>query len=189
MQITEEQIKCADLIVELIANRIGKNRQIHPRTAITASARLAGSFMFRSFNLTLTNITPGTVVLSEVANEKGPALINVLAGILNNFEVNLDSTKMNSTSKVESNLSFLETLQLLQDQARVIMSQNNLNQEQMAYSCAMATAFIIKECRKDLPVESGFNTAVYGFIEGSKTCPPEFGTSQSRKKNIFAFWK
>jgi hypothetical protein len=189
MQITEEQSKAAGLIVELIANTIGNNREIHPGTAIAAAARLAGSFMFRSFNLKLNNVSPGTAVLSQEANEKGPTLINVLGGTLNNFGVNPDPGKMNSASTVESNLSFLETLERLQDQAQIIMSQNNLSQEQMAYSCAMATAFIIKECRNDLPPESGFHTAVYGFIEGSKTYPPEYGTSSVKKKTIFKFWK
>jgi len=137
----------------------------------------------------LNNVSPGSVVLSEEANEKCAILINVLRGTLSNFGVNLDAGKMNSTSNVESNLSFLETLERLQDQAQVIRSQNNLNREQMAYSCAMATAFIIKECQNDLPVESGFHTAVYSFIEGSKTYPPDYGTTQSKKKSIFKFWK
>lgn len=72
---------------------------------------------------------------------------------------------------------------------QIIISQNNLGYEQMAYSCAMATAFNIKECRYDLPAESGFHTAVYGFIEGSKTYPPEFRISQLKKKSIFKFVK
>jgi hypothetical protein len=189
MQITEKQNEAAGLIVELIANTIGNNRQIHPGTAIASAARLAGSFMFRSFNLKVNNISPGSVVLSEESNEKGPILINILGSALSSFGVNPDSEKLNSTSNVESNLKFLETLEILQDQARVIMNQNNLDQEQMAYSCAIATAFIIKECQNDLPPESGFHTAVYGFIEGSKTYPPDFGTAQVKKKSIFKFWK
>jgi hypothetical protein len=59
----------------------------------------------------------------------------------------------------------------------------------MAYSCAMATAFIIKECQNELQAESGFHTAVFSFIEGCKTYPPEFGVSQPKKKSIFKFWK
>jgi len=69
------------------------------------------------------------------------------------------------------------------------MQQNKLDIEQMAYACAMATAFIIKECQKNLAVETGFHTAVYGFIEGSKTYPPDYGTIQHKKKSIFKFWK
>ncbi len=189
MQITKQQHKAATLIVELIAHKTGKNRQVHPATAIAAGARLAGSFMFRSFNLNLENISPGSAVLSEQANDKGPLLINVLAGTLDSFGISLDSIKINSTSQAESNLSFLETLERLQDPARAIMNQNHLSQEEMACSCAMATAFIIKECQNDLPVETGFHTALYGFVEGSKTFPPEFGISQPGKKSLFKFWK
>jgi hypothetical protein len=189
MEISEAQSKAAGLVVELIADKMGNNRQIHPGTAIASAARLAGSFMFRSFNLQLNEVTPGSAVLSEQANEKGPVLINILAGSLNNLGVKLDKDKMNSTSNAGSNVSFLETLDRLQDPAQIIMSQNNLNPEQMAYSCAMATAFIIKECRNDLACESGFQTAVYGFIEGSKTWPPKLGASQNKKKSLFKFWK
>ena len=71
MKITNEQNKAAGQIVELIASKFGKNRKIHPGTAITAGARLSGSFIFRSFNFSLKDIKPGTVVLSEQANEKG----------------------------------------------------------------------------------------------------------------------
>lgn len=189
MQITEGQTKAAGSIVELIAGKFGTDRQIHPGTAIAAGARLAGSFLFRSFNFKLSNASPGSPVLSEQANEKGPVLVNVLGGVLNNLGVSMDTDKMNTASNVESNFTFLETLQHIQDQAHEIMHQNNLDQEQMAYSCAIATAFIIKECRNDLPVESGFHTAVYGFIEGSKTFPPDLKSPKPSKKSIFKFWK
>jgi hypothetical protein len=53
----------------------------------------------------------------------------------------------------------------------------------------MSTAFIIKECQQQLAVESGFNTAVFGFIEGSKTFPPPFTNETGKKKNIFKIWR
>lgn len=189
MQITEQEHKAANEIIELIAQELGKNRAIHPGTAISSSALLSGSFMFRSFNYPAKNITPGTVVLSELANQKGPVLINILGGMLKNMGINVDGNKLNEFSKAESNLNYLDTLILLQDKAGVIMNRNKLSFEEMAYSFAMATAFIIKECRQDLAVESGFNTAMYAFIEGSKTFPPEFSNPTTKKKGIFKFWK
>ena len=188
MQITPNHSKAAAAIVELIAEKIGTGREIHPATAISSCARLAGSFMFRSFNFTMENATPGSAVLSDMANEKGPALMSWLGNTLSNFGVNPDPQRMQSASPQQSNLSFVEALEQLQDEGKKIMEANNLDQEQMAYSCAMATAFIIKECKNDLPAETGFQTAVYGFVEGTKTYPPEYGT-QSKKKGIFKFWK
>ena len=189
MQITEQQHKAADQIIELIAAALGENRAIHPGTAITSCARLAGSFLFRSFNFPAKNISPGNVVLSDQANEKGPVLINILGWTLGNFDIHIDTNKLNEASKTESNLSFLDTLNLLQNKAALIMNKNKLNFEQMAHAFAMAAAFLIKECQQDLPVESGFNTAIYGFIEGSKTYPPEFLSPAVKRKNIFRFWK
>ena len=189
MQITEQQHKAAGEIIDLIAEELGEKRAIHPGTAITSCGRLAGSFLFRSFNLPTNNISPGTVVLSENANEKGPVLINILGWMLDNLNINIDSDKLKEFSHTESNLNFLDTLDLLQSRSISIMNQNNLSFEEMAYSCAMATAFIVKECQNDLKVEVGFNTAIYSFIEGSKTYPPEIQNTIPKKKNIFKFWK
>ena len=189
MQITEQQQQAAGEIVELIATELGDKRAIHAGTAITSCGLLAGSFLFRSFHYSMENIPPGDVVLSEKANEKGPVLINILAWTLNNFGVDIDNSKMDSDTMAESNLQFVETLNLLQNKAAAIMDKNKLDFEQMAYSCAMATAFIIKECQKDLAVETAFTTAVYGFIKGSKTWPPDFSKENPQKKSIFKFWK
>ena len=102
---------------------------------------------------------------------------------------NIGTEKLNELSHTESNLNFLDTLNLLQSKALSIMNQNNLSFEEMAYSCSMATAFIIKECQNDLKAEVGFNTAIYSFIEGSKTYPTEIQSTLPKKKNIFKFWK
>ena len=189
MQITEQQHKASQKIVELISAKIGKNRAVHPATAISSCARLSGSFLFRSFNFQLANVSPGNAVLSDEANEKGHVLINFIGGMLNNLGVNINGEELEEQPVEESNLSFLDTLNLLQDKAAEIMIENKLDYEQIAYSCAVATAFIIKECQNDLAVQSGFNTAIYSFIEGSKTYPPEFPKLKSKKKSIFNFWK
>jgi hypothetical protein len=189
MQITKDQDKAAIEIVELIAETFGNKREIHPATAIASCARLSGSFLFRSFNFPDKNISPGTAVLSEIANDKGPDLINILAWALSTHGIDVNSLALNSTSNAESNFSFLDTISLLQDKAAGIMENNKLNYEQIAQSCAMATAFIINECKSQLAVESGFNTAMYSFIEGAKTFPPEMTNRQKSKKSFFKFWK
>lgn len=188
MEISANQKKAAQEIVELIALGVGDNRSVHPGTAITSCSRLAGSFMFRSFTFQVDQLKPGSAVLSDEANKKGPILVNVLQWMLHNFSVELDSKKLNE-KPAESNHGFIETLNLLQDKARLILNANNLSFEQMAYACSMATAFLIKEYQIDLAPETGFGTAVYGFIEGSKTCPPPFSETSQKKKSIFTFWK
>jgi len=190
MQITKQQHKAAQEIFELIAKELGKNRAVHPATVISSAARLSGSFMFRSFNLQLANGSPGDVVLSVEANEKGPLLINFTGWMLSSLGIDIDKKELEDSPMAESDLSLLDSLKLLQNKASEIMSMNKLDYEQMAFSCAMATAFLIKECQHDLAVQSGFNTAIYSFIEGSKTYPPELSSPAApRKKSIFTFWK
>lgn len=176
MQITDNHNKAANDIIELISATIGTNRQVHSATAISACARIAGSMMYRSFNFKINDVKPGTVMLSNEANEKGPQLINVVGNMLTHFGFPPKRELMETNPKAESNLSFLDTMDKLQAPTYSIMMSNNLDFEQMSYACALATAFIIKECRNDLNLESGFNTAIWGFMDGTKTCPPVLAT-------------
>lgn len=68
MDISERVNNATGAIVDLIANKIGQNRAIHAETAIASSSRLAGSFLFRSFNFNLAGLEEGSVLLSEEAN-------------------------------------------------------------------------------------------------------------------------
>jgi hypothetical protein len=174
MTTTENQTKAAGDIVDLLFDKTGNNTRFHPGTAITSASRLAGSFLFRTFNINMDNATPGSVVLSDMANEKGPVLMTVLGNALTHLGVTPDPAKLEGATNVPSDLNYLDTLALLQEDAHGIMKQHELTFGEMACSCAMATAFIIKECQEELPCESGYYTAVYGFVEGCKTYPPEF---------------
>jgi hypothetical protein len=188
MEISEKQNKATGEIVDLIASAIGKNREVHSATAIATSARLSGAFLFKSFGLKIDDAKPGTVVLSQQANEEGPELINVIGAVLSNFGVTVDNDKMESAEIQKTELDFLQSLSATQTKATVIMKKYGLNEKEMAVACAMSTAFIIQQCQNDVEVESGFNTAVYGLIEGSKTVPPEMTVSTNEQKKWYQFW-
>jgi hypothetical protein len=93
--ITPEQNKAAGEFVELIAAKIGDGRSIHSETAIAACARLSGSLLLRSFNFQLEALEPGTALLSEEANQKGPELINTMLGFLSAVGVPADQLSVN----------------------------------------------------------------------------------------------
>jgi hypothetical protein len=178
LNITPAQHKAAGELVDLVASRIGQNRAIHPETAISASARLAGTFLLRSFNLRLDDAEAGTVVLSKEANEKGPMLVNTLAAYLSFSGIQLDQEKLGSEQAQRGEVPRLDVLQalfLLQNEAVNVGESNGLSLEELSRSAALATGFIVKECAADIGPEIGFNVAVYGFIEGSKTVPATFG--------------
>ena len=189
MELTEKHYNAAGEIVDLIANKFGANRAIHPGTAISACARLSGSMLFRSFELKVDKVDQGNVVLSEDANEKGPILINILGWMIENTGNRIDKEKLDESKKEDSKIDFLKTLELTQEATIKIMRKYDFSYEDISYSCAMATAFIVTECKNELPIESGFNTAVYGFIEGTKTMPPRLASEKPKKKKRFNFGK
>jgi hypothetical protein len=162
-------------IVDLVATHASADRAVHPETAIASAARLAGSLLFRSFDLKLDGVEPGTVALSHEANEKGPQLINIMAAALQKFGVTLDPEKLGGESTMsgdEPELTVVQSLSRLQDDAVRIAHEHGLDLEEAAQAVAIATGVIVKECESTIGGEVGFNIAALGFIEGCKTVPP-----------------
>jgi hypothetical protein len=194
LNITPAQNSAANEWVDLIASGVGKDRAIHPETAISASARLSGSLLLRSFNLDLASIKPGTVLLSPEANERGPMLISTLGVFLSALHVQIDEQKLGGQSALrgaEPHLDILAVLSQFQERAMAIGEKHHLSLEQAAQSGALATGFIVKECAPQIGAETGFNVAAYGFVEGTKTVPPKLpGLSQEplAGKPWYKFW-
>lgn len=194
MQISAEQNKTAGEFVDLVASKLGSGRAVHAETAIASMARLAGSLLFRSFNLNNSPKQAGTVVLSNEANEQGPQLIDIMSAMLQRFEVSLNEQKLGGNSQDRGGaleLSVLESLSLLQEDAIRISSSNGLGFKEAAQAAAIATAFVVKECAGNLGAEVGFNIAAYSFIEGCKTVPPAIGEKPTQtvgKKPWYKLW-
>lgn len=184
MEITDNQNKAVDNIVEMIVSVIGNgSREIDTTEAISSTARLAGSFLFRSFEFKVNDAKPGTVMLSEEANTKGPQLVNITHAVLNNMGVQIDNNKMSNSNQQQADSNFVDVIEKIQSPALEIMKKNDLNFEQMAQSAAIATAFIIQQSSNIAP-EQGFGTAIYHYIEGTKTFPPEFGNKTDKSSEI-----
>lgn len=174
MEITKNQNKAVNDIIEMIVSVLGKGtRELDTTEAISSTARLAGSFLFRSFDFKINDAKPGTVMLSEEANTKGPQLVNITHAVLQNFGIQIDNNKMSAGNQMHATSNFTDIIAKLQTQALEIMKTNDLSYEQMAQSAAIATAFIIQQSNNITP-EEGFGTAIYHYIEGTKTFPPDF---------------
>jgi hypothetical protein len=191
--ITPEQNKAAGEFVELIAAKIGDGRSIHSETAIAACARLSGSLLLRSFNFQLEALEPGTALLSEEANQKGPELINTMLGFLSAVGVPADQLSVNQQAgRGEApRLDVGASLALLQSDALKIGERYGLQLDQSAQAIALATGFIVKECIPQIGAGVALNVAMFGFVEGSKTIPPKLGNVPVEKVNAkpwYKFW-
>lgn len=195
MQLSPAQHKVAGEYVDLIANKLGSGRAVHSETAIAGAGRLAGSLLFRSFELNVDNVAPGTVVLSVEANEQGIELINILAALLQHFGVSLEKIRSDpgSTNRGKPpELTVVQSLQLCQDDALRVAADNGLKLKEAAHAAAMATAFIVKECAPSVGVGVAFRLATFSFIEGTKTMPPAIGAKlapqPARSRPWYKFW-
>src|SRR5215471_12316155 len=111
--------KMAEAANELVAATVAalkNDRGVHAETAIAAVARMAGTFLFRSFGFQLRDLKPGEYVLSEQANEQGSRLVQVLAGVLARLGVQIEEAKLSAQPGPEnqSQMAFLETQKLLE---------------------------------------------------------------------------
>ena len=194
MQISEAQNKAAGEFVDLVATKLGSGRAVQSETAIASIARLAGSLLFRSFDLNVHSAEPGTAVLSNEANEEGPQLIGIMSAMLQHFGITLDNEKLGGEPSKRGGvpeLSVVESLALLQADAMQIAEHNGLKLKEAAQAAAMATAFVVKECSRDLGPEVSCNIATFGFIEGCKTVPPTVTAGRSastKKKPWYKLW-
>jgi hypothetical protein len=171
-QITDEMVRAAEDIYNFLFNKLNTDTGIHIGTFVASAARLAGTSLFRSFNLDLSNDKPGTCVLSENANIEGPKLINILLGALNVMGIKVNQNKSHKTPKEQlPKLTINQIQSTFQSEYNKIMTKYKLDYFKAAFSGAFACAIIINETKKQLNPNISMGIAIMGFIEGSKTIP------------------
>jgi hypothetical protein len=172
-QLNQDQIEAAQEFVDATINALRNDKGVHAETAISATARMAGTFLFRSFGFELDGLKPGQAVFSEAANERGPRLVDILGSILSSQGIALDQKKFTEPTPAdnEPHLGFLDTQRKLEPSFSAIKDQRGLTLQQAAESAAAATAILIQQCASVLEPNIAFGIALHGFIEGSKTAP------------------
>ncbi len=172
-KLSAAQVDAAQEFLAATLDRIATAEGIHAETAVAATARMAGSFLFRSFGFGLEGIAPGQVVLSDRANEEGPPLLQILAGVLGHTGVVLDPERLAKGPDPERRplLSFLETQARLELRYAAIQERTGLSHAEAADAAAAAAAFLIMQCAGTLDPNTAFAIAVEGLVEGAKTAP------------------
>lgn len=134
---------------------------------------MGGTILFRTFGLPTANMAVGSPVFSDIANERGPVLVEVLKAGLSGLGIEIDENA-SGTGPTEHHaplITFIETLEKLEKKIGEITVANGLYGEAAARSCALAAALLISLTKQVLDPNIGFGLAVYGLVEGTKTVP------------------
>ena len=188
---TPHQLAAANAYVDIVVREFRTDAGVHAETAIAAAARMAGTFLFRSFNFPLKDVNPGSPVLSDAANDHGPLLVQTLGAGLDNLKVTLDRSRLQSgvSAENEPHVSVIETQSRIESQFRSVSARFLLSAEDSAHACALAAARLIQLSSGALDPHVGFSVAAYGFVEGSKTAPIAIAEEKERDKPWYKFWK
>ena len=163
------QTKAAEAFVQVAYESLHTN---NATTVIAGASRMAGTFLFRSFGFQFDGAQPGSVALSEEANEKGPRLMQTLGGVLEHLGIHVGPSLVESDGENDTpSLDFLTTQNLLEPGFDKVRRENELSFEDAALAVAAAVAFLIQHYQEVIDKDVAFGVAVYGFIEGTKTIP------------------
>ena len=154
---------------------------IHAGTVIASTARMGGTYLFRSLNLHLPGVEPGQVVLSNTVDEQVSVLTQIAAGILSKVGIKLDNSQAGKPTepKHKPTQPFLDTQRKLEPVFAPIKDCFSLSTRDAAHAAAVATALLIRHCAKVMDPNAGFGIAAYGFVEGAKTAPDPVQFPQS----------
>lgn len=169
----DAQIKCSRVISDYIIEALATERGAHAETCVTAAARMGGAILFRTFGLPTQNMPVGSPVLSDMANERGPVLVEVMKLGLSGLGIEIDENQAPTGPTAEHSplVNHIETLEKLDARIGEITSSNGLYGEEAARACALAAALLISLTKSVLDPQISFGLAVYGFVEGTKTVP------------------
>ena len=172
-EITQTQMDAAEKFSDAAIRVLQDERGVHAETAIAGTARMAGTFLFRSFDFPLGDATPGQPVLSEQSNELGLRLMQILGGVLEQMGIAIDQNVIAQPTAPDHEplLGFLETQQRLEPEFSAIREEFGLSLSEAADAAAIATAVLIRQCTEVLDPSIAFGIALYGFVEGTKTFP------------------
>jgi hypothetical protein len=165
------QLKAAGPLADATMNALANERGIHAETAVSAIARMAGTYLFRSFRLPTASMAPGTPVFSDIANQGGPLLLQTLQAGLEGLDIKVGQPRVDPLQTNPPQIALLDTQQLLEPVLGPIATANGFTAEEMAHACALATGIMIYRTRSVLDPSIAFGLAAYGFVEGTKTTP------------------
>ena len=155
---------------------------IHPGTVLSAAAWLAGTSLYRSFGYTQ-NPEPGTVMLSEKANQAFPKLLDLFTYYISKggTPIKPEQFILETPESFKPLKTILQIQEAHQDEYNAIMKKHNLDYLDGARAGIIACAMLFNyHCvkRQDLDPRLGAGIISMGIVTGAKTAPMPLETEK-----------
>ncbi|MCP5298512.1 MAG: hypothetical protein H6954_02290 [Chromatiaceae bacterium] len=174
-------VETADLLNRALRKVLVTDRGLHAETLVAAASRMAGTLLLREVVPEVDRLEPGTVVLSDAANRRGPELINTLLvtlAQLGHGDIDQQRLAGSQATTAMSRLTLAETQRLLEPWYRKIADVAGLSLIEVAAAAAMTTALVIHDCCPVLDVQTGCSIAIHGLVESTRTVPLQFAAAR-----------
>lgn len=143
-----------------------------PEVLILSAARLAGAFLFRSFDLDVAGKKPGDPIVADAVSICGPRLVQILGASLAALGVVLDNPKPQVALTPPKKMpAFLESQRRLGPVLAPIASKHSLSYARAAEALSAAIAVLIHNFVGQICPSRAFVLALQGFIEGASIIP------------------
>ena len=156
---------------------------VHVETVLFSAACLAGTSLFRSFGYSQ-NTEPGTVVLSDQANQAGSNLMKLFMFFIQKYGVSLKPNQLVTTfsNSNKPQMTILQIQENLQGSYHAIMEKHGLSYLDGARAGIVVCSMLFDHhCidRKDIDLGLGAGIIGRGLVEGSKTTPFPLDTNKA----------
>ena len=114
--LSQQQIEAAQEFVNTTIDTLRTEKGVYAETAIAGAARMAGTFMFHSFEFNLDGVKAGQAVYSDMANVQGLMLVQRPGSVLSHMGITLDKELLSKPpgTEIQPLLGFLETQRMLE---------------------------------------------------------------------------
>ena len=151
----------------------------HPGTVLAAAAWLAGTSLYRSFGYAQTT-EPGTVMLSEKANQAFPRLLDLFTYYMSKSgtQIKPDQFILETPDAFKPTKTILQIQEAHQDEFNAIMKKHKLDYLDGARAGVIACAMLFNyHCvkRQDIDPRLAAGIISMGIVTGAKTAPMPLG--------------
>lgn len=170
-----DRAEAAKEILRIFDRHFRTPQGIHPGTVLSAAAWLAGTSLYRSFGYAQ-NPEPGTMMLSEKANQEFPKLLDLFTYYMaqSGAQIKPEQFILQIPEAFKPQMTLLQVQEAHQDEYNAIMKRHNLDYLDGARAGVIACSMLFNyHCvkRQDLDPRLGAGIISMGIVTGAKTAP------------------